>query len=110
MVSGKKGMKYQLASPAHAVTLRERVETIKIVEALQAHVFGKKDMTASQVTAGLGLLRKVMPDLAQTTMDVNVRKNAGDYSRDELAGIVASASRAGIAAPDGRRDEPDRVH
>lgn len=30
------------------------------------HVEGKREMSATQVTAGLGLLRKVLPDLAAT--------------------------------------------
>jgi hypothetical protein len=31
---------------------------------LEDHVVGKRQMTASQVAAGLGLLRKVVPDVS----------------------------------------------
>ena len=32
------------------------------------HVFGKKELNASQVTAGLGLLKKVLADQQHTTV------------------------------------------
>lgn len=45
--------------------LRERIEAAKIVESLKKHTLGRKKMSPSQVTAGLGLLKKTLPDLAQ---------------------------------------------
>lgn len=35
-----------------------------LINRLTDHVLGKVDMAPSQVTAGLGLLKKVIPDLA----------------------------------------------
>jgi hypothetical protein len=43
---------------------RSKIGNSRILSRLIDHVEGKIDLTASQVTAGLGLLRKVMPDMA----------------------------------------------
>lgn len=45
---------------------RDKIRNSNILNALVEHVEGKREMSASQVTAGLGLLRKIMPDLAAT--------------------------------------------
>jgi hypothetical protein len=47
---------------------RVKIQNSNILNALIEHVEGKRDMSATQVSAGLGLLRKVMPDLASTTI------------------------------------------
>lgn len=43
---------------------RAKIQNSSILNALIEHVQGEREMSATQVTAGLGLLRKVMPDLA----------------------------------------------
>lgn len=48
---------------------RVKIQNSNILNALVEHVEGKREMSATQVSAGLGLLRKVMPDLAQTTLE-----------------------------------------
>jgi hypothetical protein len=45
---------------------RVKIQNSNILNALIEHVEGKRDMSATQVSAGLGLLKKVMPDLAAT--------------------------------------------
>lgn len=45
---------------------RDKIKNSNILNALIEHVEGEREMSASQVSAGLGLLRKVMPDLAST--------------------------------------------
>lgn len=71
-------------------------------------------MSSSQVTAGLGLLRKVMPDLSESSVTHTVKQDATDYSREELAAILARANARnggeGIADEDGRAGQPDSVH
>ena len=47
---------------------RVKIQNSNILSALIAHVEGTREMSATQVSAGLGLLRKVMPDLATTTV------------------------------------------
>jgi DNA mismatch repair protein MutH len=43
---------------------RVKIQNSNVLRALIDHVEGKREMSATQVTAGLGLLRKVLPDLA----------------------------------------------
>ena len=64
-MAGKKGMKWapRLTSPVAIENLRLRIDAARIVEHLRDHVVGKIEMTATQVTAGVALLRKVMPDM-----------------------------------------------
>lgn len=45
---------------------RTKIANSQILKRLIDHVEGKVEMSASQVTAGLGLLKKVMPDLSHT--------------------------------------------
>jgi hypothetical protein len=47
---------------------RTKIGNSQILKCLIEHAEGKRDMSATQVSAGLGLLRKVMPDLAATTI------------------------------------------
>lgn len=42
---------------------RTKIANSRILSCLLEHVEGTRDMTATQVTAALGLLRKVLPDL-----------------------------------------------
>lgn len=42
---------------------RLKIANSNILNVLLKHVEGKREMSATQVTAGLGLLRKVLPDL-----------------------------------------------
>ena len=42
---------------------RVKIQNSNILNALIEHVDGKRDMSASQVTAGIALLKKVLPDL-----------------------------------------------
>lgn len=44
---------------------RVKIQNSNILNALIEHIEGKREMSATQVTAGLGLLRKVLPDLSQ---------------------------------------------
>lgn len=42
---------------------RVKIQNSNVLNALIEHAEGKRDMSASQVTAGIALLKKVMPDL-----------------------------------------------
>lgn len=43
---------------------RVKIQNSNILNALIEHVDGKREMSATQVTAGVALLKKVMPDMA----------------------------------------------
>lgn len=42
---------------------REKIRNSQVLTALIEHAEGRREMSGSQVTAGLGLLKKVLPDL-----------------------------------------------
>lgn len=43
---------------------RDKIRNSNILTALIEHAEGNREMSASQVTAGLGLLKKALPDLS----------------------------------------------
>lgn len=72
---------------------RDKIRNSNILNALVEHIEGKRDMSSSQVSAGLGLLRKVLPDL--TEADIRQRLEIVDaraLTDDELASIASGSS------------------
>jgi hypothetical protein len=47
---------------------RGKIKTAAILKALEEHTLGLRKMSQTQITAGVALLRKVMPDLHSTTV------------------------------------------
>lgn len=47
---------------------RAKIQQSNVLNALIEHAEGRRKMTATQVTAGLGLLKKALPDLSATTI------------------------------------------
>jgi hypothetical protein len=47
---------------------RSKIANSQILNMLIKHVEGKHEMNATQVSAGLGLLKKCLPDLTTTTL------------------------------------------
>jgi len=62
-------------SDAHRV----KIQNSNILNALIEHVNGKREMSSSQVTAGIALMRKVLPDLQSTEV-----RGAGDDGEHKL--------------------------
>lgn len=80
---------------------RVKIQNSNILNALIEHVEGKRDMSATQVSAGLGLLKKVMPDLAATA-DVGDNGSLVQINRmtdDELEAIAAGGSAGAFETP-----------
>lgn len=50
---------------------RVKIQNSNILNALIEHVEGKREMTGTQVSAGIGLLKKVLPDLSTVTLEGN---------------------------------------
>lgn len=68
-MSGVKGMHQRASrSAAYAEAVRARIRAGGIAKRLEDHVVGKVEMTTTQVTAALGLLKKVVPDQQHTTL------------------------------------------
>ena len=47
---------------------RVKIKNSNILNALIEHAEGRRDMSATQVSAGLGLLKKAMPDLSAVSL------------------------------------------
>ncbi len=78
---------------------RTKIANSRILKCLISHVEGTQEMSATQVTAGIALLKKVMPDL--THADIEQTVGVTDDLAD-LLGIVASAggNRIGVRPDD----------
>lgn len=48
----------------HQEMVREKIRASQLINALENHVLGRRKMSSTQVTAALGLLRKIVPDMA----------------------------------------------
>ena len=46
-------------------SMRDKINVLALIEALEQHVLGEKEMTATQVNAALALLKKTMPDMSE---------------------------------------------
>jgi len=64
---------------------RDKIRNSNILNNLIEHVSGNRDMTSTQVSAGLGLLKKALPDLQAVTI-------SGDDEADAI-NIVARIER-----------------
>ena len=47
---------------------RLKIKNSAVLNALIEHVEGRREMTATQVSAGLGLLKKCLPDMSSVSM------------------------------------------
>ena len=63
-MAAKTGPKYQMGN-SH----RDKIKNSNILNALIEHAEGRREMQATQVTAALGLLDRIMPKLATTTLE-----------------------------------------
>ena len=50
----------------HQEMVREKIRASQLINRLENHVFGDLDLSNTQVTAALGLLKKCVPDLKAT--------------------------------------------
>ena len=87
-MAGVKGMfDRQSRSPAYAESVRARIKAGGITKRLEDHIVGKVQMSTSQVTAALGLLRKVVPDRASTEI---TGKDGGAVKVEVVTGVPES--------------------
>jgi hypothetical protein len=85
---------------------RDKIRNSNILNALIEHVEGKREMSGTQVTAGLGLLRKVLPDLSNVELSNDPEnpliRDAYELDDAALAAIAAGSSAALAAAAPGK--------
>lgn len=69
---------------------RVKIQNSNILNALVEHVEGKREMSPTQVTAGVALLKKVLPDMQAI-------QHSGDAENP-----VQAITRVELVAPDGK--------
>ena len=52
----------------HDEETRSRIQANQIINRLESHILGEVELKPTQITAALGLLRKVIPDLSVTKL------------------------------------------
>jgi hypothetical protein len=67
-MAGKPGMHKKVLNPAAVERIRERIQADRIISKLENHILDGEEMSASQVSAALGLLKKRVPDLSAVEM------------------------------------------
>lgn len=65
---------------------RVKIQNSNVLNALIEHAIGKRDMSATQVSAGIALLRKVLPDLSSVDHTGSVTLKHED-ALEQLASI-----------------------
>lgn len=93
-------------------SVRERIKTSMLVNRLTNHALGSVEMSPTQVRAAEILLSKTLPSLTSTALTVSDKRDASDWSRDELVAFLhdASAGSERAASANGRGAKPDQVH
>ena len=81
------------SDPAFEKT-RAKIQATQIVNALMDHILeknGRGDMKPTQITASLGLLKKVLPDLQSTELKATVDASISleKLTEDELSAKIA---------------------
>lgn len=61
-------MHKKVLNPAAVERIRERIQADRIISKLENHILDGEEMSASQVSAALGLLKKRVPDLSAVEM------------------------------------------
>jgi len=64
---------------------RAKIQNSNILNALIEHAEGRREMSATQVTAGLGLLKKALPDLSAITIGGDEDNPIAHKHKHELA-------------------------
>ncbi|MGI9386195.1 MAG: hypothetical protein ACR2OX_02080 [Methyloligellaceae bacterium] len=82
--------------PVRVRKAREKIPTCNLISRLADHALGKVEMTTSQVSAALGLLKKALPDLSTTGVTRGRLRHKDDISDDEL---IAIARKGGANGP-----------
>lgn len=52
----------------HQEDVRKKIQATQLINRLQSHIFDNVEMSRTQVSAALGLLKKTIPDLSATQL------------------------------------------
>lgn len=74
---------------------RLRIKTTMIVKRLEEHILGEAEMTSTQVTAAMGLLRKTLPDLSAVEHSGEItHSKPSEMTDDEILNRIAELRNA----------------
>lgn len=95
----------------HQEFVREKIRASQIINRLEDHILTDLELTSTQVTAALGLLKKIVPDLSSVEMQATVENvtNPTELSTEELLNIAAAGG-AGSAEKESGAGEPSSIH
>ena len=68
----------------HIERTKQKIQASMLVNRLTKFVNDEITLSAAQVTAALGLIKKVIPDLSSVTMDMNATVEIAEYDLDRL--------------------------
>ena len=96
----------------HQDSIREKIRASQLINALEDHVLKtgkqKRDMSATQVTAALGLLRKCVPDLTSTEHSGELtHTHVQELSDSDLLNIAAGRSTRAVKATPSPQEPPE---
>ena len=104
---GARGVRKTIWTPE---IVRERIQASQIANVLIDHVVNGTEMVPSRITAGLGLLKKIIPDLSAMAVTGHVEVTRADELTDSLLAHIASAGRTGAIGQAPIEEQPDEVH
>jgi len=89
---------------------RKKIQATQLIKRLTSHVLGEVDMSSTQVTAALGLLKKTLPDLSAVEVQADVRNVSADDMTDAELTSIAAAGSTRAAKPKSSTSKPNPVH
>lgn len=103
----------------HDENTRMKIKASQIINRLEKHILAEPEkdadgemvvkglMAQSQVTAALGLLKKILPDLSAVELSGEVSHVNADELKDEELAAIAAGSSTGAAKP---KDSKKELH
>lgn len=73
--------------PIKVAEMREKIRATLLIKKLENHVLDNAGLDASQVTAALGLLKKIVPDLSAVELSSDPEKPVEIVNRIELVAL-----------------------
>jgi hypothetical protein len=70
-----------------ATDMRKKINVLALIEALEQHVMGENEMTATQVNAALALLKKTLPDISGPARKAGPETETPEAHEDALAAL-----------------------
>lgn len=81
----------------HDMRTREKIRTSQLINRLENHVLGKIELSATQVTAALGLMKKTLPDLTAVEHSGEIATNNASELSDSVLADIATGSSTGAS-------------